>query len=117
MAVGDVVQRPVELIAQMSAVTAARMNVIHFLLLSRIPGHKPVRRPVAHPVNAFIGESWLKASPIRIAPTAGNRPVGQSACLIARTVHLTTTMVILMSSATRRFAVTPSIRLALPVLR
>jgi len=43
---------------------------------TRFPLPAPVRRPVAHPVNAFIGESWLKASPIRIALTAGNRPVG-----------------------------------------
>ncbi len=77
----------------------------------------PVRRPVAHPVNAFISESWVKASPIRIAPTAGKRPVGQCQCFIARTAHLTTTMVILMSSATRRFAATPPVRLVLPVLR
>ena len=79
--------------------------------------HKPVRRPVNHPLNAFTIESWLKASPIRIASTAGNRPVGQCQCFIARTAHLTTTMVILMSFATRRFAVTPPVRLVLPVLR
>jgi len=77
----------------------------------------PVRRPVAHPVNAFISESWVKASPIRIAPTTGNRPVGQCQCFIARTAHLTTTMVTLMSFDTRRFAATPPVRLVLPVLR
>jgi len=69
------------------------------------------------PVIAFIGESWLKASPIRIALTAGNRPVGYSECPTARTAHLTTTMVILMSSSIRRFAATPPVRLVLPVLR
>jgi hypothetical protein len=70
-----------------------------------------------HPVKAFLGESWLKASPIRIALTAGNRPVGQHECSIARPAHLTTTMVILMSSSIRRFAPTPSVRLVLAILR
>ena len=118
MTVGDVVQGPAELIAQVPAVAAASINAGH--VFSSCPVFrdvKPVRRPVAHLVNAFIRESWVKASPIRIAPTTGNRPVGQCQCFIACTAHLTTTMVILMSSATRHFAVTPPIRLVLPVLR
>jgi len=38
----------------------------------------PVRRPVVHPVKAFNCESWLKASPIRIAATTGKRPVANA---------------------------------------
>ncbi|QCY09793.1 hypothetical protein [Pseudomonas sp. MPC6] len=74
---GDVVQRPAELIAQLPAVAAARVKFAHDLLSScvftdafagkPVSLPSPVRRPVAHPVNAFIRESWVKACAIRIA--------------------------------------------------
>jgi hypothetical protein len=68
MTMGDVVQRPAELIAQLSAVAAARVKFAHDLPSSCQLTDAFVRRPVAHPVNAFIRESWVKACAIRIAP-------------------------------------------------
>ncbi len=63
---------------------------------------KTVRPPT---LTCLLSESWLKASPSRIAPLpATDRP-------------LTTTMVILMSARTRLFAPTPPVRLVPFVLR
>jgi hypothetical protein len=85
---GDVAQRPAELIAQMSAVAAAGMNFAH--VLSSCPvfrDFEPARRPVVHLVNAFIRESWVKASAIRIAPLpATDRSANASVLLLAQPI-------------------------------
>jgi hypothetical protein len=50
-------------------------------------GRNSVRRPVAHPHNAFTTESWLKASPIRIAPLpAKDRLATASVLSLARPI-------------------------------
>jgi hypothetical protein len=76
---GNVAQRSAELIADMSAVTAAAVQFIHHPALSFPCSLTPVASDgrLAVRIEAFTCESWLKGCPIRIAATTGNRPVGQ----------------------------------------
>jgi hypothetical protein len=77
--VGDAMQQSAELVAQLAAMAAAGVSFGHVVLLmicidsfasrlNPVSLYAPVRRPVAHTVNAFIRESWVKACAIRIAP-------------------------------------------------